>query len=78
MPRLTWQRLRWSADGQSLFYLGEVSGAAQVFRLDLASGTASQVTAFQAETILSFDVLGDALICARTPVTSDAVLIGGP
>lgn len=78
MPRLTWQRLRWSADGQSLFYLGEVSGAAQVFRLDLASGTASQVTAFQAETILSFDVLGDALICARTPVTSDAVLISGP
>lgn len=34
----------WSHDGKSLFYLSAKSGTAQVYRLDLATGKATQIT----------------------------------
>ncbi|MFN0058834.1 MAG: S41 family peptidase [Planctomycetota bacterium] len=42
----------WSADGRSLYYVGQQSGSMNLFNLDLASGKRRQLTFFENDSVL--------------------------
>lgn len=49
----------WSADGLSLYYLSEASGWLNVWQLDLASGSESQLTHFEGDPVRDLSVSDD-------------------
>lgn len=52
----------WSADGLSLYYLSEASGWLNVWQLDLASGTETQLTDFDDDPVRDLSVADDGTI----------------
>ncbi|WEJ33198.1 S41 family peptidase [Devosia sp. SD17-2] len=52
----------WSADGQSLYYLSEASGWLNVWQMDLASGTETQLTSFEGDPVLDLSVADNGTI----------------
>lgn len=49
----------WNTDGQTLYYLSEASGWLNVWSLDLATGTESQLTHFEGDPVRDLSVAND-------------------
>jgi eukaryotic-like serine/threonine-protein kinase len=69
--------LQWSPDDSSLIYVDARQGGANLWRLPLDGSPAQPLTAFKSEQITNFYFTRDGrqLVCARTTITSDVVMI---
>ncbi len=77
IPNLSWQRVRWTADGNALTYIDNHDNVSNVWKQLLNGGEALQVTDFKSDRILNFDWSQDSrlLACVRGVVKSDVVLL---
>ena len=54
IPVLEWQRVQWSASGNSLTYIDAVGGTSNLWTYDLNSGSTKQLTHFQGDQIFAY------------------------
>ena len=77
IPHLSWQRVRWSADGNALTFIDNRSNVSNVWKQPLNGAEAMQLTDFKSDRILNFDWSDDnrLLACVRGVVKSDVVIL---
>lgn len=77
IPHLSWQRVRWTADGNALTYIDNRDNVSNVWKQPLNGGEALQLTDFKSDRILNFDWSQDSRLlgCVRGVVKSDVVLL---
>jgi len=77
IPHLSWQRVRWTADGNALTYIDNRDDVSNVWKQPLNGGEALQLTDFKSDRILNFDWSQDSRLlgCVRGVVKSDVVLL---
>ena len=70
-------RFQWAADGRSLLYIKDEGGVSNLWSQPIAGGTAKQLTHFNSEQILDFELSpgGKRLLMSRGLLISDVVLI---
>jgi eukaryotic-like serine/threonine-protein kinase len=69
--------LQWSTDGRSLLYVTNQGGVSNLWSQPISGGTAQQISHFNSERILDFDISGDGklLLLTRGLWASDVFLI---
>ena len=80
IPRPFNQILRWTPDGQALFYLVEKNGAMNIRKQPLDGSPPEQVTQFTEDVIYHYDRFGsgESFVLARGRIMRDIVLIRNP
>ncbi|HEY6119559.1 MAG TPA: protein kinase [Pyrinomonadaceae bacterium] len=75
IPNLSWQRVRWTRDGQALTYIDNRDNVSNIWKQSIAGGPPQQVTDFKSDRIINFDWSPDgrSLACVRGVVKSDVV-----
>ncbi len=74
IPRMNYQRIRWSADSHELLFIDDIDGVSQI-RSMAPGGPARRVTSFPSDRIFTFDARNGALVTVRGTVTSDVVVV---
>jgi Tol biopolymer transport system component len=78
MPRLQWQRLRWTPDSRAVTFIDDNGGHHDVWAQPIDGGERHPITTFRADRIFTSDIARDgAVVLARGPVSSDVVLVTG-
>jgi eukaryotic-like serine/threonine-protein kinase len=77
LQHFSWQRIRWTADGQALTYIARRGGISNIWSQPLEGGPAKQLTDFKSGEIFNFAWSSDGkqLACSRGSIISDVVLI---
>jgi len=77
IPNLSWQRVRWTRDGQALTYIDNRDNVSNIWKQPLAGGEPQQITDFKSDRITNFDWSPDGrlLACIRGVIKSDVVLM---
>jgi Tol biopolymer transport system component len=75
IPQRAW--FRWAADGRSLLYTKNEGGVENIWSQPIAGGTPKQITHFNSEVILSFDLSRDGrrIVMSRGTGKQDVLLI---
>lgn len=74
IPRMNYQRIRWSADSHELLFIADIDGVSQI-RSMAPGGPVRRVTSFPSDRIFTFDARNGALVMVRGTVTSDVVVV---
>jgi serine/threonine protein kinase/Tol biopolymer transport system component len=77
IPVMDWQQVQWAADGHALTYIKTAEGTSNIWRYDLATDSATQLTAFSADKIFAYAWSPDhtQLACQRGTEVTDVILI---
>ncbi|MDX6611953.1 MAG: eukaryotic-like serine/threonine-protein kinase [Blastocatellia bacterium] len=78
IPVMDWQRIQWTPDGRALTYVKAVDGRSNIWRYELADGSATQLTNFKTDDqIFAYAWSPDykELACERGLKVSDVMII---